>query len=72
MRRYINSNFNDLFEKLEFRLYYFSRGINIINNQILENKKTNLDYKVNKLIELLDKLDNAEIKKELNKIKQNE
>ena len=70
MRRYINSNFNDLFENFEFGLYYFSRGINIINNQILENKITNLDDKVNKLFELFDKLDNPEIKKELEKIKQ--
>ena len=70
MRRYINSNFNDLFENFEFGLYYFSRGINIINNQMLENKITDLDGKVNKLFELLEKVDNVEIKEELNKIKQ--
>ena len=46
MRRFINSNFNDLFENFEFGLYYFSRGINIINNQILENKLIDLDDKV--------------------------
>ena len=70
MRKYINTNFTDLFENFEFGLYYFSRGISIINNQILENRITDLDGKVNKLFELLEKVDNVEIKEELNKIKQ--
>ena len=70
MRKYIHTNFNDLFENFEFGLYYFSRGINIINNQMLQSKITDLDGKVNKLFELLEKVDNVEIKEELKKIKQ--
>ena len=70
MRSYINTNFNNLFENFEFGLYYFSRGINLINNQILEDRITNLDAKVNKLFELFEKVDNNEIKEELEKIRQ--
>ena len=70
MRSYINTNFNNLFENFEFGLYYFSRGINLINNQILEDRITNLDAKVNKLFELFEKVDNNGIKEELEKIRQ--
>ena len=68
--KYINTNFNDLFENFEFGLYYFSKGIYINYNQILEKRITDLDCKVNKLFELLEKVNNVEIKEKLNKIKQ--
>ena len=42
-----------LFENFEFGLYYFSRGINIINNQMLQSKITDLDGKVNKFFALI-------------------
>ena len=70
MIKYINTYFNDLFENFEFGLYYFSKGIYINYNQILEKKITDLDCKVNKLFELLEKVNNVEIKEKLNKIKQ--
>ena len=69
MIKYINTNFNDLFENFEFGLYYFSKGFYINYNHILEKKITDLDCKVNKLFELLEKVNNVEIKEELNKIK---
>lgn len=70
MIKYIHTNFNDLFKNFEFGLYYFSKGIYINYNQILEKKITDLDCKVNKLFELLEKVNNVEIKEKLNKIKQ--
>ena len=38
MRKYIKNNFSSFFTNFEFGIYYFSRGINIINNQNIEKK----------------------------------
>lgn len=38
MKSYINKNFSAAFSNFEFGIYYFSRGINIINNQNIEKK----------------------------------
>ena len=46
MKSYINQQFSKLFEKFEFGLYYFSKGITIINNQILEKKLETMEKKM--------------------------
>ena len=61
MKSYANQKFSNLFTKFEFGLYYFSKGITILNNQILEKKLDDI-FNVLKLI----KDDN--IQKELKKI----
>ena len=65
MKSYINQQFSKLFEKFEFGLYYFSKGITIINNQILEKRlKNNLKKELeNKLKKELEN----NLKKELEK-----
>jgi signal recognition particle GTPase len=71
MKSYINQQFSNLFKKFEFGLYYFSKGITIINNQILEkrlknNLKKELENKLKKELEnnLKKELENK-LKKEL-------
>ena len=61
MKSYINQQFSKLFEKFEFGLYYFSKGITIINNQILEKKLDGI-YNVLKLIK------DENVQKELKKV----
>ena len=39
MKSYINKNFCYLFEKFEFGIYYFTKGITIINNEILKKNR---------------------------------
>ena len=67
IKNYIDSNFKELFGNFEFGLYYFNTGINIITNQILEKKITDLDDKINKILEILKNLNNKEINEELEK-----
>ena len=38
MKSYINKNYASLFTNFEFGIYYFSRGISIINNQNTDEK----------------------------------
>ena len=38
MKNYINKNLGNLFEKFEFGIFYFSRGVTLINNENIEKK----------------------------------
>ena len=61
MKSYVNQNFWNIFTKFEFGLYYFSKGITILNNQILEKKLDDI-FNVLKLI------NDDNVQKELQKI----
>ena len=61
MKSYANQKFSNLFTKFEFGLYYFSKGITILNNQILEKKLDDI-FNVLKLIK------DENVQKELQKI----
>ena len=41
IENYINNNLSNVFSNFEFGIYYFTRGINIIYNQIMEEKFNN-------------------------------
>ena len=69
MKSYINQQFSKLFEKFEFGLYYFSKGITIINNQILEKKlEEKLEKKLDDIYNVLKLIKDENVQKELQKV----
>ena len=73
MKSYINQQFSKLFEKFEFGLYYFSKGITIINNQILEKQlekkiEKKLEKKLDGIYNVLKLIKDENVQKELQKV----
>ena len=77
MKSYVNQKFWNIFANFEFGLYYFSKGITILNNQILEKKiEENLEEKLegkfeeklNDIYNLLKLIKDDNVQKELEKI----
>ena len=54
MMNYINRNFSDMFKNFEFGIYYFSRGVSLINNQVIKN---NLEKKISSTNEYINDLE---------------
>ena len=48
MKSYINKNYASLFTNFEFGIYYFSRGISIINNQNTDEKLNDNEKEISK------------------------
>lgn len=73
MKSYVNQNFWNIFTKFEFGLYYFSKGITILNNQILEKKlekkfEKKLEKKLDDIFNVLKLINDDNVQKELQKI----
>ena len=78
MMNYINKNYSELFKNFEFGIYYFSRGVSLINNQNIEKKlnrnaqnlaNTN-DY-IDELTKLLLNINtNPELTQKVNELKE--
>ena len=69
MKSYINQNFRNCFAKFEFGLYYFSKGITIINNQILEKRiEKRIEKKMDDIYNVLKLIKDEKIQKELQKV----
>ena len=59
MKSFISKNFSHMFSNFEFGIYYFTRGINLINEQIIEQKiNDNVQNLENKIISNKDNLEN--------------
>ena len=55
MMNYISKNLGNMFENFEFGIYYFSRGVSLINNQNIEKK---LDFAENNIKNYISELTN--------------
>lgn len=76
MKLYIKNNLSIMFGKFEFGIYYFSRGINILNYEIInnkllkiENEQKNQENQINEIFNILNSLNNAEINDKIEEIK---
>ena len=65
MKMEIDKIFKSYFKSFEFGIYYFSRGINMINNQEIEKKLNQHENIIKDILDIINIFPNEEIKKKI-------
>jgi hypothetical protein len=69
MKMEIDKLFKSYFKSFEFGIYYFSRGINMINNQEIEKTLNQHENIIKDILDIINIFPNEEIKKNIAEIK---
>ena len=56
MKSYINKHFGFMFDKFEFGIFYFSKEITILSNQIIEKKLSDMQESIKEMQKELKEL----------------
>ena len=65
MKMEIDKLFKSYFKSFEFGIFYFSRGINMINNQEIEKKLNQHENIIKDILDIINIFPNEEIKKKI-------
>ena len=69
MKKEIYKLFKNYFESFEFEVYYFSRGINMINNQEIKSKLKEHENLLKDILNIINISNNEEINKKVAELK---
>ena len=57
MKSYINKHFGPMFTNFEFGIFYFSKGINILNNQIIQKQLSDMQTTIKEMQKQIKELE---------------